>query len=113
MFGAVAVHLHGSADSETKVAKLFSDFLHEFGLDDFKGVPVDHIVFVENTIKQNIFTNDVDIEDGEFVDEPARRSIEMCETIINLLRYNNHNCYIDDINTIFKQLICPNCVTFP
>ena len=31
---------------------------------------------------------------------------------INLLRYNNHICYVDDINTFFKRFRCPSCDTF-
>ena len=52
-----------------------------------------------------------DIEDGNFVGELARRSIEMYEKNINLMRYNNHICYVDDINTFFKRFRCPNCDT--
>ena len=36
----------------------------------------------------------------------------MYENNINLLRYNNHICYVDDINTFFKRLRSPNCDTF-
>ena len=114
LFRAVAVHLYGSAELETNAAKLFSDFLHESGHDtiNFRGVSMDHLVFVENAIKHNIFIYDIDIEDGDFVGELARRSIEMYENNINLLRYNNHICYVDDINTFFKQFRCPKCDTF-
>ena len=36
----------------------------------------------------------------------------MYENNKNLLRYNNHICYVDDINTFFKRFRCPNCDTF-
>ena len=36
----------------------------------------------------------------------------MYENNINLLRYNNHICYVDDINTFFKRFRCPSCDTF-
>ena len=88
LFRAVAVHLYGSAELETNA------------------------VFVENAIKHNIFICDTDIEDGDFVGELARRSVEMYENNINLLRYNNHICYVDDINTFFERFRCPNCDTF-
>ena len=71
-----------------------------------------HLMFVENIIKHNIFFYDIDIQDGDFVGELARRSTEMYEININLLRYNNHICYVNDINTFFKQFRCPNCDTF-
>ena len=46
---------------------------------------MDHLVFVENALQQNIFNNDIDIEDGDFVGGIARRNIEMYEISINLL----------------------------
>ena len=93
---------------------MFSALLHESGHDtiNFRGVSIDHLVFVENAIKHNIFIYDIGIVDGDFVGELARRSVEMYEKNINLLRYNNHICYVDDINTFFKHFRCPNCDTF-
>ena len=114
LFRAIAVHLYGSSELETNALNLFSAFRHESGHDaiNFRGVSIDHLVFVENAIKHNIFIYDIDIEEGEFVGELARRSVEMYEKNINLLRYNNHICYVDDINTFFKQFRCPSCDTF-
>ena len=114
LFRAVAVHLHGSAELETNAAKLFSDFFHESGHDaiNFRGVSIDHLMFVESAKKHNIFIYDIDIEDGDFVGKFARISIEMYENNNNLLRYNNHICYVDDINTFFKRFRCPDCDTF-
>ena len=79
---------------------------------NFRGVSIDHLVFVENAIKHNIFIYDIDIEDGDFEGELARRSFQMYKNNINLLRYNNHICYVDDINTFFKRFRCPNFDTF-
>ena len=114
LFRAIAVHLYGSSELETNAANLFSAFLHKSGHDaiNFRGVSIDHLVFVENAIKHNIFIYDIDIEEGEFVGELARRSVEMYEKNINLLRYNNHTCYVDNINTFFKRFRCPSCDTF-
>ena len=108
LFRAIAVHLYGSSELETNAANLFSAFLHESGHDaiNFRGVSIDHLVFVENAIKHNIFIHDIDIEEGEFVGELARRSVEMYEKNINLLRYNNRICYVDDINVFFKRFRC-------
>ena len=79
LFRAIAVHLYGSSELETNAKNLFSAFLHESGQDaiNFRGVSIDHLVFVENAIKHNIFIYDIDIVDGDFVGELARRSIEM------------------------------------
>ena len=73
---------------------------------------MNHLVFVENAIKHIIFIYDIDIVGGDFVGELSRRSIEMYENSITLMRYNNHNCSVDDINTFIKQFRCPNCDTF-
>ena len=114
LFKAIAVHLYGSSELETNAANLFSAFLHESGHDaiNFRGVSIDRLVFVGNAIKHNIFIYDIDIEEGELVGEIARRSVEMYEKNINLLRYNNHICYVNDINTFFKRFCCPSCDTF-
>ena len=93
---------------------MFSAFLHESQNDAiiFRGVSIDHLVFVENAIKHNIFIYDINIVDGDFVGELARRSVEMYEKNINVLGYNNHICYVDGINTFFKHFRCPSCDTF-
>ena len=106
----MAVHVYRSAELETN----FSDFLYESGHDaiNFRGLSIDHLVFIENAIKHNIFIYDIDIEDVDFVDYLARRIIEMKENSINLLWYNNHISNDDDINTFFKRFRCPNCDTF-
>ena len=113
MFRAVAVHLYGSAELETNAAELFSDFLRESGDGiNFRGVSMNHLVFVENAIKHIIIIYDIDIQGGDFVGELSRRSIEMYENSITLMRYNSHNCYVDDIDTLIKRFPCPTCDTF-
>ena len=114
LFRAIAVHLYGSSELETNAIYLFSAFFYESGHDaiNFRGVSIDHLVFVENAIKHNIFIYDIDIVAGDFVAELARRSVEMYEKTINFLRYNNHICYVDDINTFFKRFRCPSCDKF-
>ena len=92
LFRAKAVHLYGSLELETKVKYLFSAFLHESGHDaiNLRGVSIDHLVFIEKAIKHNIFIYNIDIVDGDFVSELARRSVEMYEKNINLFCYNDH-----------------------
>ena len=109
LFRAIAVQLYGSSELETNAANWFSAFLQESGHDaiKFRGVSIDHLVFVEN-----IFIYDIDIEEEEFVEELARRSVEMYEKNDNFLRYNKHICYVGDINTFFKRFRCPRCDTF-
>ena len=83
LFRAIAVHLNGSSELDTNAKNLFSAFLHKSGHDaiNFRGVSINHLVFVEHAIKHNIFIYDIDIVDGDFVVEFARRNVEMYETI--------------------------------
>ena len=74
-------HLYGYAELETNAKNLFATFLHESGHDaiNFRGVFIDHLRFVENAIKHNIFIYDIDIVDGDFVGELAWSSAEISE----------------------------------
>ena len=83
----MALHFYGSYELGTNGANLFSAFLHESGHDaiNFRGVSIDHLELVENAIKHNIFIYDIDIEEGEFVGELARRLVEFYEK--NLIYY--------------------------
>ena len=65
---------------------------------------MDHHSFVGNAIKHSIFIYDIDIEDGDFGGELARRSVEMYENNIILQLYNNQH--------IFQTIRCPHCDTF-
>ena len=64
LFRAIAVHLYVSLELETNAKHLFGAFFHESGHDaiSFRGVSIDHLVFVENAIK-HIFIYDIDIVD--------------------------------------------------
>ena len=81
LFRAIDVHLNGSTELETSAENLFGAFHHEYGHDaiNFRGVSIDHLVFVENAIKHNIFFYDIDIKEGEFVGELATTIVEMYE----------------------------------
>ena len=54
----------------------------------------------------------LDIEDGEIIGELVRRSVERYDENIKLLRYNNHICYVNDIDKFFKKFRCPSCDMF-
>ena len=55
---------------------------------------------------------DIDIVDGNIIGELARRSVQKFENTVRLLRYNNHICYLNNINAVFQSYRCPNCDTF-
>ena len=114
LFRAIAIHLFGSVDVEPNATKIFHSFVTASGCDpeSFTGVSFDQIPIIEELIKQNIFIYDFDIEDGEIIGELVRRSVERYDENIKLLRYNNHICYVNDINKFFKKFRCPSCDVF-
>ena len=67
---------------------------------------------VEEILKLNIFLYDIDFVDGELIGERARRSIQKFEKSVKLLRYNNHICYVNNINALFKDCRCTTSDTF-
>ena len=73
---------------------------------------MDDIPCVEDIVGINIFIYDIDLIDGAMVGELARRSIKKYEKNVQLIRYNSHVCYVDNINALFKAFRCPTCDTY-
>ena len=71
---------------------------------------MDDIPSVEDIVGINIFIYDIDLIDGGGVF--SRRNIKKYEKKIQLIRYNSHICYVDNINALFKALRCPTCDTY-
>ena len=67
---------------------------------------------VEDLLTLNNLLYDIDIMDGNSIRELARRSVQKCENTVRLLRYNNHICYVNNLNAVFQSFRCPNCDTF-
>ena len=67
---------------------------------------------LEDLLTLNILLNDIDILDGNIVGECARQSLQKYENTVQLLRYNNHICYVNNINAVLQSFRCPNCDTF-
>ena len=67
---------------------------------------------VEDLLTLNILLYDIDIVDGNNIGELARRTEQKDENTVRLLRYNNHICYVNNINAVFQSFRCPNCDTF-
>ena len=88
LFRALAVHLYGADNLETSTSKIFNNFLEKLGCDpkQFCGVLMDNLPVVEDVVEKNIFIYDIDIKDGDFVGELARRSIGKYENTVKLLR---------------------------
>ena len=115
LFRAHALHLHGNERLEEETSKLFNLFLVNSTNPDpskFQGVCMDDIPSVEDILGINIFIYDIDYIDGAMIGELARRSIKEFEKNVQLIRYNSHICYVDNINALFKSFRCPTCDTF-
>ena len=115
LFGALALHLHENQRLGEETSKLFNLFLVNSTNPDpsnFQGVCMDDIPSVEDIEGINDFIYDVDLIDGAMVGELARRSIKKYEKNVQLIQYNSHICYVDNINALFKAFRCPICNTY-
>ena len=115
LFRALALHLNGNERLEEETSKLFNLFLVNSTNPDtskFQGVCMDDIPSVEDIVGINIFIYDIDLIDGAMVGELARQSIKKYEKNVQLMRYNSHICYVDNIHALFKVFRCPTCDTY-
>ena len=111
LFRALALYLHGNEKLEEETSKNFNLFLNNCGEGDpskFQGVHMTDIPKVEDLLQLNIFLYDIDFVDGEL----CQRRIQKLEKSVKLLRYNNHICYVNNINPLFKAFRCTTCDTF-
>ena len=112
LFREVALHLFGNEILEEKTSKLFNLFLINSTNPDpskFQGVCMDDIPSVEDIVGINNFIYDIDLIDDALVGELARRSIKKYEKNVQLIQYNTHICYVDNIHALFKAVRCPTC----
>ena len=70
--------------------------------DEFQGVHMNDIPIVEDLLKLNILLYYIDIVDANIVGELTKRSVQKYENTVKLLRYNNHICYVNNINEVFS-----------
>ena len=115
IFRALALHFHGTQRLEEETSKIFNSFINKMdGLspNQFKGVHMNDIPIVEDLLTLNILLYDIDIVDGNNIGELARRSVQKYDNTVRLLRYNNHICYVSNINAVFQSFRCPNFDTF-
>ena len=115
MFRALALHLHGNEKLEEETSEIFNLFLNNCGDGDaskFQGVHMTDIPKVEDLLPPKIFLYDIDFVYGELIGRLCRRSIQKYEKCVKFLRYNNHICYVNNINALFKAFRCTTCDTF-
>ena len=63
----------------------------------------------EEILGINNFLYDVDIEDGSFVGELVRWSLQKHPKTVSLLRYNSHIYYVANIRALLNAFPCPTC----
>ena len=114
LFRALGLHMHGNQRLEEETSKVFNLVINKMdGLsaDQFQGVHMNDINFVEDLLTLSIVLYDIDIADGNIIGELARRSLQKYNNTVRLLRYNNPICYVSNINAVFQAFRCPNCDT--
>ena len=67
---------------------------------------------MEDLVQVNVFLYNIDFADGAENEELARGSVVKHPNTIRRLRYNSHNCYVSDINVLFKEYCSPSRYTF-
>ena len=67
---------------------------------------------VQDLLTLNILLYHMDIVDGDIIGKLARRSVQKYDNTVRLLRYNNHICFVSNINAVFQSFRCPNCNIF-
>ena len=115
LFRAVALHLFDNDRLEEETSKVFNLFVNNSTNPDpskFYRVCMDDISSVQDIIGINFFIYIIDLIGSAMVGELARRSIKKYEKNVQLIRYNSHVCYVDDIHSLFKPFRCPTCDTF-
>ena len=80
--------------------------------DQVEEIHMNDILFVEDLLTLNILLYDIDFVDGNIIGELARQIVQKYENTVRLLRYDNHICYVNNINAVFQYFRCPNSDTF-
>ena len=115
LFRALALHLHGTQRLEEETSEIFNLFINKvdgLSADQYRGVHMNDIPFVEDLLTLNIVLHDTDIVDGNIIGKLAKRSLQNYNNTVRLLRYNNHICYVSNINAVYQAFRCPNSDTF-
>ena len=106
--------MHGNKKLEEETSKIINLFLNnsdERDASKFQGVHMTVTPKMEDLLQLNIFLYHIDFVDGELIGELCRRNIQKYEKSVKFLRYNNHICYVNNINALFKAFRCTTCNT--
>ena len=109
LFKTLALHFFGNERLEEETSKIFNLFVNicrEADPSKFQGVQMTDIPKKKEMFQLKSFLYDIDFVDGELIGELERRSIQKFEKSVELLRYNNHICYVNNMNSSFKSFRC-------
>ena len=112
LFRAIAFDLQGSENLSNNTLQYFTSFLRESENDavDFPGVSLEEIPLVEKIPSANLNLYSLCYnEEGLLIGELSRRSAGLFKKGISLVQYNNHVCWVSNINTVLKNFRCQNC----
>ena len=115
LFRALAMYMNGRNDLNSHTSRYFTDFISKSGYDpkNFKEFLKKTYLLSRKLIKgTSLYTISIDIQEGEYVLELARRSIGRFDKTVRLLRFNNHIIHTNDIHSFFKCFRCPSCDIF-
>ena len=70
------------------------------------------IPIVEDLLLLNILLYEIAIVEENVICDLAQRSVQENENTLRLMRYNNHICYVGNINALFQSFHCPTLDTF-
>ena len=102
-----------SVEEETK--KLFKAYLSAnpyLSVQNFRGVRLVDLHLLVRLAEVIILVYDIEVSDVGIIGELYERSLQRFNSTAILLRYNNHICYVTDVNKVFKPFRCSTCNTF-
>ena len=81
LFRALLMYMNGHNDLDSQTTNFFTEFISKsgYGPKNFRGLSVEDTTVVENFLQGNIFIYNFDIQEGENVEELARRFIKNSE----------------------------------
>ena len=112
---AVCMHKTGNERVEEETKKLLNDYLTantHLPLQNFRGVGLEDLHIVERLAEVNFLVYGTEVSDGGIIGELAERSLRRFNSTATLLRYNNHICYVTDVNKVINSFRCYTCNTF-
>ena len=112
---AVCMHRTGNERLEEETKKLFNAYLTanpHLSVQNFRSVGLEDLHIVERLAEVNILVYDIEVSDGGIIGELAERSLRRFNSTATPLRYNNHICYVTDVNKVLKSFRFSTCNAF-